>query len=110
MDGTKSIETRTYPCPEHLLNVDLLLIETPGKMGKFKARIIAIIRFSRCFEYKTEKEFYLDTNRHLVTKNSVWAWKDKRKWGWEIEYVKPITIQDAPNNRGIVFCNDLTLN
>ena len=81
----KIIETRTYPLPERLKGIELAFIETPGKKGKFKSRVVAIIKFSDSFEYKTKKEFYADIEKHKVAKNSDWAWKDKSKHGWIIE-------------------------
>lgn len=110
LSKNKTIETRTYPCPEKYLNKDLILVETPGKNGNFKSRIVAIIRITSCFKYKTKKDFYNDTHRHLVTKDSEWAWKDKEKWGWNIIIVKTINPPQAPSKRlGIKYTNDLTI-
>ena len=86
----KTIETRTYPLPLKYLNQEMLLVETPGAKGKFKARIIAIIKFTACFKYKSKKSFYEDYYQHLVDKESPWAWRDKEKYGWKVEVVKEI--------------------
>ena len=91
VDGKKKIETRTYPIPEKYLNQEMLLIETPGKEGKFKSRINAIIKFTKCFQYKTKKEFYSHSDKHCVTKDSIWAWGDGDKWGWKVEVIKEIS-------------------
>lgn len=100
----KIIETRTYPIPEKYLNKELLLIETPGKEGKFKARITAIIKFTECFKYQSKKEFYSDTNRHCVTQDSAWAWKNGEKWGWKVEVISKFkTPLPAPLKKGIKF-------
>lgn len=104
VDGKKTIETRTYPIPEKYLNQEMLLIETPGKEGKFKARIIAIIKFTKCFQYKTKKEFYSQSDKHCVTKDSTWAWNDGDKWGWEVFVLKKINPpQDYLDRKGIKF-------
>ncbi len=109
-EGSKTIETRTYKIPEKHLNKDLLMIETPGPKGKFKAKIVAIIRFSKCLEYKTQKDFYKDTEKHCVTPDSDWAWKDKRKYGWVIEKIELLPEpKDINKRKGIVFTNDLSL-
>ena len=42
IEGDKCVETRSYPIPEKYVGEDLGLIETPGKDGDFKARIIGI--------------------------------------------------------------------
>ncbi len=101
--GKKTIETRTYPIPPHYLNKEMLLIETPGRTGKFKSRATAIIRFTKCFKYPNRKTFYADYPLHRIDKNSPWAWK-KPKWGWHIEVVKVI---DPPvtfwGKKGIVY-------
>jgi hypothetical protein len=90
LSGRKTIETRTYHIPEKYLNQEMLMVETPGKKGKFKARIVAIIKFTECFEYKNKKEFYKDSKNHCVTPDSEWAWLDKKKFGWKIELIKKI--------------------
>lgn len=110
LNKSKVIETRTYSIPEKYINQEMLLIETPGKLGKFESRITAIIKFTRCFKYKTKKEFYLDSQKHCVTKESVWAWTDGEKWGWEVEIVKKISPpQIVKKRKGIKFTLNLTL-
>ena len=103
LSGKKTIETRTYKLPDHYLNVDMAMVETPGPKGRFKARIVAIIRFTSCFPYKNKKEFYEDYDRHLVDKNSDWAWKDKPKWGWKLEIVSNIKPSVLCKQRGIIY-------
>ena len=108
--GEKVIETRTYPIPEKYIGEDVLLIETPGKKGKFKARITAIVRFTECFEYKNKKQFYADVDKHLVDKNSDWAWKDKGKWGWKVKVIKVFKKPlDAPKKKGIKYTSNISL-
>lgn len=105
----KSIETRTYPIPTKMIGEELLLIETPGKTGRFKARATAIIKFKSCKKYKSKKEFYLESRFHLVTRNSPWAWKDKEKYGWEVEVIKVLTSPiEIKKRKGIVFTKDIT--
>ena len=110
LDGSKKIETRTYQLPEKYLNQELLLIETPGKNGDFKARGVAIIVFDKCFEYKTKTAFYKDTQLHLVDEKSDWAWKEKKKFGWHIKScVKLKSIVEVPRYRGIIFTKKIKL-
>ncbi|MBK7844120.1 MAG: hypothetical protein IPJ71_10565 [Bdellovibrionales bacterium] len=108
LSGKKSIETRTYPIPPDYIGKELALIETPGKSGKFKARIVGIITFSDCFKYSNKAEFYNDSPKHFVTPNSKWAWLDKAKWGWRIDRVVPL---QAPKpylgRKGIVFTKNI---
>lgn len=108
--GIKTIETRTYPIPAKYLNQEMALIETPGKEGKFKARVIAIIKFTQCFQYSTKKEFYSDSGKHCVTKNSKWSWREGEKWGWP---VKVIQILESPIvlkcQKGIVYTTNISL-
>lgn len=110
LSGNKTVETRTYPIPSKYLNEHLLMIETPGKTGNFKARIVAIIKFTSCFKYKNEKEFYSDTSKHRVDKNSPWAWNEKSKFGWDVEVVKifpqPIKLT---KNKGIKFTQNIKI-
>lgn len=110
VSGKKNIETRTYSIPESYLGCEMLLIETPGKSGDFKSRIIAIIKFTDCFLYKNKKQFYADVHNHLVTPESPWAWKDKSKWGWRVEVVKKIIPPiEVTRRKGIVFTKGLKI-
>jgi len=109
-NGEKIIETRTYPIPYRYLNQEMALIETPGKNGKFKARIIAIIKFTECFQYKSKKEFYSQTDQHCVTKESVWAWNSGKKWGWKVIVIKKLgQPKTLKCQKGIVYTKNLTL-
>jgi hypothetical protein len=111
VDGTKTIETRTYPIPKKYLNVPLVIIETPGKLGKFKSRAIGIVIFINCFEYESEVTFYEDVNRHRVERNSPWRWiKGKKKWGWVVGVVTPLQEpQNISQKKGIVFTKGIKL-
>lgn len=110
LSGQKIIETRTYPIPEKYLNQEMLMIETPGKKGDFKARITGIIKFTECFEYKNKNVFYKDSKKHFVTPDSDWAWKDKSKWGWSVEVVQIISPSLFFDKRkGIVFTLNILL-
>ena len=102
LNREKTIETRTYPIPKKYLNTEMILIETPGPKGKFKARTRAIIKFTDCFQYKSKKEFYADFKRHRVSKDSPWAWTDKTKWGWKIKWIKK-TNRKKVTCKGIVY-------
>jgi hypothetical protein len=110
LNGNKPIETRTYPIPQKYLNKEILLVETPGKTGKFKSRAIGIIVFTSCFQYKNKTAFYNDYNNHLVDKNSDYAWGDKPKWGWVVEVVEvfkePIEI---PKRVGIKYTTGIQI-
>lgn len=111
LSGEKTIETRKYPIPEHLKEVELLIIETPGKEGKFKARIVGKITFGKSFEYLNSKDFYADSSKHCVTPDSIWKWtKDSRKFGWEILKVKKFNKHtEAPKKKGIKFTKNISI-
>lgn len=110
IDGMKSIETRTYPIPEKYLNQEMLLIETPGREGKFKSRIIGIIKFTDCFLYQNKKQFYLDYEKHFVNENSDWAWEERPKYGWNVTVIRKIN-PPLPflEKKGIRFTLSITL-
>jgi hypothetical protein len=110
ISGEKTIETRTYPLPEKYLNQEMLLIETPGSSNDFKSRIIAIIKFTECFKYESKEKFYKDINKHLVSKDSPWAWKDKAKYGWKVEIIKSFPLPKiVTSQKGIIYTKDLSL-
>jgi hypothetical protein len=111
LEGKKVVETRTYPIPEKYIGKELVLIETPGKLGKFKARMTAIIKVTRCFKYRDKDDFYLDIDRHMVTPESIWAWDDdKPKYGWELEVLKIFSSKiPFQKQKGIVFTKDIQI-
>lgn len=110
-DGSKVIETRTYDLPKQYLGKEIFLMETPGKSKDFSARIIAVIKVKQSFKYNNKQEFYADFKKHLVDKNSPWAWVDaKGKWGWEVEVIR--RFKSPPKfsgKRGIVFSKSITI-
>ncbi len=90
LSGDKIIETRTYPLPTEYENKRLYFVETPGKKGKFKSRVVAVIIFEKSFKYQSKTAFSKDKDLHKVYPNSEWDWKDKPKWGWPIKSVKKL--------------------
>jgi hypothetical protein len=110
LEGTKTIETRTYPIPKKFIGKELVFIETPGKQGNFKSRAIAIIKFDESFLYKSKDQFLKDITQHRVESGSKWAWDDsKQKWGWPIIEVKMITPKTIKNRLGIKYTNGIKI-
>ena len=112
INGDKSVETRSYPLPTKYEGVELALIETPGKYGKFKSRIIGTITFSHSFRYPDKQSWIDDYNRHLVEDGDEFrAWDDnKPKFGWVVSNIvkfdKPL---DPPAKRGIIFVSNCNI-
>jgi hypothetical protein len=109
--GEKKVETRTYQMPEKYIGCELAIVETPGKSGNFKARLVGTIMFGKSFRYKSKTEFYRDTISHRVTPDSPWRWSDdKPKWGWPIlrvtRFKKP---RLAPLKKGIKFTHNIEI-
>lgn len=108
VNADKCVETRSYPLPEKYIGEELALIETPGKNGKFKARIIGTITFSHSFKYNSIQEWKNDYNRHRVSEDSEFGWnEEKDKYGWVVsEIFKLEQYYPAPKNKGIIFTHD----
>ena len=111
IDGLKSVETRSYHLPLKYEGVELYLVETPGKLGKFKARVIGTITFSHSFKYPNKTDWINDHNRHLVSQNDpLYSWNDKPKYGWVVcsveKFDEPL---DISGKRGIIFTNNLKI-
>ncbi|PIR21697.1 MAG: hypothetical protein COV44_11860, partial [Deltaproteobacteria bacterium CG11_big_fil_rev_8_21_14_0_20_45_16] len=108
LSGAKTVETRTYPLPRKYENIEMILIETPGKVGNFKSRAVAKITFGESFQYRSRTDFLRDAQKHKVAQDSPWAWRSKPKWGWPIAAIKPF-----PNpkmifgKRGIIFSTQI---
>ena len=112
INEVKSVETRSYPLPEKYVGEELALIETPGRYGHFKARIIGTITFSHSFKYPDQKAWQDDYNRHCVAVDDpIYNWKDdKPKYGWVVSKVtkfdKPLDIR---KRKGIIFTSGIKL-
>lgn len=106
ISGVKSVETRSYALPKKYEGVELALIETPGKKGSFKSRIIGTITFSHSFQYPDEMSWKDDYNRHKVEENNQdYGWKtNKPKYGWVVSNIKKFNEPvDSPAKKGIIF-------
>ena len=109
IDGDKCVETRSYPLPEKYEGEELALIETPGKHGEFKARIIGTITFSHSFRYPDKNAWTEDYARHLVAQDSIdFGWSnEKAKYGWVVSNITKFEqYQPAPERKGIIFTNN----
>lgn len=108
INSDKCVETRSYALPDKYVGEELLLIETPGKNGRFKARIIGTITFSHSFKYEDMQEWISDYNRHKVDEDNNFGWnEDKDKYGWVVsDVVKFEEYIEAPSNKGIIFTTE----
>ena len=109
INGLKTVETRTYQLPDKYNGEPLALIETPGKKGKFKSRIIGIITFSHSFTYPNKQSWIDDYQRHKVEEDDKdYGWNDnKPKYGWVVsDVIKFDNPVDPPTKKGIVFTNN----
>ena len=111
ISGKKTIETRSYPIPKKHIGNELAVIETPGPKGKklagiTKARIIGVIVFKECYQYKSQSHWAKENDLHLMSQDDLlYGYKtNKEKWAWVVESYKPIKPhKPAPSPRGIVF-------
>lgn len=108
--GNKSVETRTYPLPDNYVGKEMALIETPGKLGNFKSRVVAIITFGPSFKYENKTKFYADMDRHFVAPDSLWAWNPlKPKWGWPIIHIRVLKRKKEITQRlGIKYTKNIS--
>lgn len=112
INGDKSVETRSYPLPKKYEGVPLALIETPGKYGRFKSRIIGTITFSHSFEYPDKNSWKDDYNRHKVEEGDEFCdWKeDKKKYGWVVSHISKLEEPVCPPpKKGIIFTKNCKL-
>lgn len=110
VSGKKKIETRTYPLPKKFIDVELAVIETPGKLGKkngiTSARIIGTITFIESKKYKSKKDWKRDSALHLVSEDDpMFAFSSaKPKYGWIVKSVTRLSRPSPPpTSRGIIF-------
>ena len=108
IDGLKTVETRSYALPKRLHGIELALIETPGKSGKFKSRIIGTITFSHSFVYPNYAEWISDEHNHKVSlSDPTYGWNDKPKYGWVVQSITKFSQSvDPPPKRGIIYAKN----
>jgi hypothetical protein len=90
ISGRKIIETRFYPLPEKWIGQPLVILETPGKTGRFKSRLAGFVIFAKSWCYADKASFARDYVKHLVAADdAVFGWQDdsKPKWAWPIHWV-----------------------
>lgn len=113
INGSKTVETRSYPLPKKYEGIELALIETPGKYGRFKSQIIGTITFTHSFEYPNKRSWIDDYERHLVEEGDEFCYWNysKPKFGWVVSQVKKFDnyIQPPPK-RGIIFTSNCIIN
>jgi hypothetical protein len=92
--------------PKQYEGVELALIETPGKYGRFKSRIIGTITFSHSFQYQNKQSWIDDYHRHKVEEfDEFYSWNPKKlKYGWVVSnIIKFDETTPTPKKKGIVF-------
>lgn len=112
IDGSKTVETRSYHLPFKYLGVELALVETPGKSGRFKSRIIGTITFSESFKYDNKQQWMEDYLRHKVdVADRDYGWGNKPKYGWAVSHIKKFDKPvDITKRKGIIFTTGLLEN
>ncbi len=114
LSGKKTVETRSYPLPERLKNIELAIIETPGPKGKKnaglnKARIIGTIIFTDSYQYKSRAHWIKEYALHRVEHDDrQFAFvSNKKKFAWTVGVVKRlISPVPPPAKRGIVLAKN----
>ena len=109
--GKKKVETRTYDIPEKYRGKEMVIIETPGPLGKklaniTSARMVGIVVFDKTYKYKDKKHWASEKILHCVEKtDKLFKFNPKKpKWAWKISYYKNFTKPlPAPKKRGIIF-------
>jgi hypothetical protein len=89
VSGRKVIETRFYPLPAKWIGQPLVIIETPGKTGRFKRRIAGVVVFAKSWCYADKASFARDYVKHLVDPDdAMFGWRDDShpKWAWPIHW------------------------
>jgi hypothetical protein len=110
IDGRKTIETRFYPIPKQYVGVPIAIIETPGKNKSLVSRVVGVAIFGESFAYVDADQFYSDSPRHLVSRQSSdFGWEEsKQKHGWPIlTCVRHTVPLPGGLKRGIVFTKEI---
>ena len=107
LDGTKTVEVRTYPLKSYKMEM-LHLIETGGRKASpdFRTCTIGQIQFESDFQYTSLEVFRDDERRHCIPRGSPFDWRPDvtpKLYGWIVcdaaYYVKP---KSKPSKRGMI--------
>jgi hypothetical protein len=105
VDGSKSIESRSYPLPEALLDTKIEILQSekgqdgvssvPNRVALHNSsdnssspllKRIGWVTFSKCIQYTSCEEFEADREKHLVHPNSGYCWNYERPmFGWVVK-------------------------
>lgn len=111
VSGQKIIETRGYPLPVKHLGKVLAVIETGNDQlpEKRSSRIVGLVQFSRCYEYRSRTQWVKDFSRHCVRSDDSNYGYDPSvpKWAWEIQFAcRVLPLLTPPKIRGIKFASN----
>lgn len=114
IEGQKTIETRTYRIPSKYLDLELALIETPGRTAEarrlgIETKIIGTVIFKSCRKYLSRDEWLADISKHRVPETDLFYSYEvgKEKWAWEIRQTSTLPRPVRPPKiRGIVFAKN----
>ena len=110
LEGTKTIETRYYPCPASLLGHRIAIIETPvdGKAGVSGlkdeceagvARVTGYVIFEQSKVYSSREAWIADYAKHCVPKDSPYGWRDEEGgavFAWVVKHIERVTPSPTP--------------
>jgi len=104
LDGSKTIETRTYNLPKKLLGKKIHILESSAGIDgrsslgniltldceskQLPVSFIGWVVFGRVINYRYRVKFEADEEKHLVGKGSVYGWNDDKQsviYGWQVE-------------------------
>jgi hypothetical protein len=114
ISGKKTIETRAYPLPENKKNIPIALIETPGPRGRQEggiknARIIGVIKFTKCVKYSSLSGWRKDFTKHRVPSDDpdYQLSPGEVRYGWVTKVIKEFSKpKEAPQKKGIVWATN----
>ena len=83
--GVKTVETRKYALGQQFMGKPIYIWEKPDGCRQRQARVIGVVWFSECFQYKNREAWAKDYPRHQVSKGSEFSWDGNRKmFGWVV--------------------------
>ena len=104
----KSIETRTYPCPQSKINIPIALIATNRSEGQ-KAAVSCVVKITNTFEYSNLQNFRADRIRHCIEQGSLFDMQENKvKWAWKMAVLARFNLQSIlVPRKGIVWAKNV---
>lgn len=121
LNGSKTIEVRSWPLPIDLTNTPIALVATEGPegqatlgddvvAGQADGHVVGEVVFAAVKRYESAEAFWGDEAQHGVPRGSVYGWADTTTvlYGWcvgrSVPYAAPMPLPAMKRVQRSLYC------